>query len=100
MVLSVGLQLRSQGLQGALAITPRERASALTCWLGSPAVSTHSHCLQRGSCFLQVTCLALSKSGKLLASGQVTTISGLARIVIWDLQTATELRTMDLHQVC
>ena len=49
--------------------------------------------------FVQVTCLALSKSGKLLASGQVTTISGLARIIIWDLQTGKELRHMEMHQV-
>lgn len=44
--------------------------------------------------------MALSKSGKLLASGQVTSANRPARIVIWDLLSGVELCHMELHQVC
>ncbi|KAK9811120.1 hypothetical protein WJX73_003937 [Symbiochloris irregularis] len=46
----------------------------------------------------RVTCMALSKSGKLLASGQVTSANRPARIVIWDLLSGVELCHMELHQ--
>lgn len=47
----------------------------------------------------QVTCLALSKCGRWLASGQQTYLGFKADIIIWDLEHATKLHTLTLHKV-
>ncbi|OEH76099.1 wd g-beta repeat-containing protein [Cyclospora cayetanensis] len=45
-----------------------------------------------------VTCISISKDGKLLASGQRTHNSFLADIVIWDLENALELGRLSFHK--
>lgn len=47
----------------------------------------------------QVSCLALSRSGKYLASGQITYMGFTADIIIWDLETKQLLHRMALHKV-
>ncbi|KAI8622104.1 WD40-repeat-containing domain protein [Chytriomyces sp. MP71] len=46
-----------------------------------------------------VSCLAVSKSGKYIASGQVTHMGFQADIIIWDFATRTLLRRLTLHKV-
>ncbi|KAJ3300742.1 Cilia- and flagella-associated protein 52 [Borealophlyctis nickersoniae] len=46
-----------------------------------------------------ISCLAVSKSGKLIASGQVTHMGFQADIIIWDFATRTLLRRFTLHKV-
>jgi hypothetical protein len=48
---------------------------------------------------LQVSCLALSKSGRYLASGQITYMGFTADIIIWDLETRQLMHRMALHKV-
>jgi hypothetical protein len=48
-----------------------------------------------------VTCLALSSSGKFLASGQRTLQGSLAPIIIWDMETFTAYKKLVLsHYYC
>lgn len=47
----------------------------------------------------KVSCLALSRSGKYLASGQITYMGFTADIIIWDLETKQLLHRMALHKV-
>lgn len=47
----------------------------------------------------QVSCIALSKSGRYLASGQVTYMGFPADIIIWDLETKELLHRMAIHKV-
>jgi hypothetical protein len=47
----------------------------------------------------QVSTLALSKSGRYLASGQVTYMGFTADIIIWDLETRQLLHRLSLHKV-
>ncbi|KAJ3417382.1 Cilia- and flagella-associated protein 52 [Chytridiales sp. JEL 0842] len=46
-----------------------------------------------------ISCLAVSKSGKYIASGQVTHMGFQADIIIWDFQKRTLLRRLTLHKV-
>jgi len=46
-----------------------------------------------------VSCMTLSRSGRYLASGQITYMGFCADIIIWDLQTRTLLHRMSLHKV-
>ncbi len=46
-----------------------------------------------------MSCLALSRSGKYLASGQITYMGFTADIIIWDLETKQLLHRMALHKV-
>ncbi|KAJ3057178.1 Cilia- and flagella-associated protein 52 [Rhizophlyctis rosea] len=46
-----------------------------------------------------ISCLAISKSGKYIASGQVTHMGFQADIIIWDFQTRKLLRRLTLHKV-
>ncbi|GLC39328.1 Cilia- and flagella-associated protein 52 [Pleodorina starrii] len=47
----------------------------------------------------KVSCLALSRSGKYLATGQITYMGFTADIIIWDLETKQLLHRMALHKV-
>lgn len=47
----------------------------------------------------KVSCLALSRSGRYLASGQVTYMGFTADIIIWDLETRQLMHRMALHKV-
>jgi len=47
----------------------------------------------------KVSCFALSRSGRYLASGQVTFMGFTADIIVWDLETRTLLHRMGLHKV-
>ncbi|KAG2446088.1 hypothetical protein HXX76_000688 [Chlamydomonas incerta] len=47
----------------------------------------------------KVSCLALSRSGKYLASGQITYMGFTADIIIWDLESKQLLHRMALHKV-
>jgi len=47
----------------------------------------------------EISCLALSKSGKYLATGQVTYMGFTADIIIWDLENRKLLHRMSLHKV-
>mmetsp|Transcript_3663 Transcript_3663/g.11489 ORF Transcript_3663/g.11489 Transcript_3663/m.11489 type:complete len:610 (-) Transcript_3663:168-1997(-) len=56
---------------------------------------------KRGQKFLQghtgnVTCIAISKSGKLVASGEVSAFD--ATIILWDFATKTEIKRLTLHK--
>ncbi|ORY53214.1 WD40 repeat-like protein [Rhizoclosmatium globosum] len=46
-----------------------------------------------------VSCLSVSKSGKYIASGQITHMGFQADIIIWDFATRTLLRRLTLHKV-
>jgi len=46
-----------------------------------------------------VSCIALSRSGKYLASGQVTYMGFTAPVLLWDLETLEVVHKMDLHKV-
>ncbi|TPX43498.1 hypothetical protein SeMB42_g04690 [Synchytrium endobioticum] len=46
-----------------------------------------------------ISCLAVSKDGKLIASGQVTHMGFQADIIIWDFETRRLLRRLALHKV-
>lgn len=46
-----------------------------------------------------VTCLAISKSGRYIASGQQTHMGFQADIIIWDYETKSKLKTLTLHKV-
>lgn len=48
---------------------------------------------------VQVSCLALSRSGRYLASGQVTYMGFTADIIIWDLEAKQLMHRMALHKV-
>jgi WD40 repeat protein len=45
-----------------------------------------------------VSCLALSSSGKYLASGQVTHMGFYATVIIWNLETYEIMHKLDLHK--
>ena len=47
----------------------------------------------------QVSTLALSKSGRYLASGQVTYMGFTADVIIWDLETRQLMHRLALHKV-
>jgi WD40 repeat protein len=47
----------------------------------------------------KVSCLALSPSGRLLASGQTTYLGYKADIIIWDLESSTLLHRLQLQRV-
>lgn len=47
----------------------------------------------------RVSCLALSPSGRLLASGQLTYLGFTADIIIWDLETRSLLHRLQLQKV-
>jgi WD40 repeat protein len=47
----------------------------------------------------QVNCIAVSPSGKLLASGQKTFMGFPADVIIWDFQERQELHRLSLHKV-
>lgn len=47
----------------------------------------------------KVSCLALSKSGRYLATGQSTYMGFTADIIIWDLETRSLMHRMALHKV-
>ena len=55
--------------------------------------------VQTTCCFAQVSTLALSKSGRYLASGQVTYMGFTADVIIWDLETRQLMHRMALHKV-
>eukprot|EP00899_Mesostigma_viride_P011827 jgi/Mesvir1/20645/Mv14866-RA.1 len=46
-----------------------------------------------------ISCLAMSTSGRFLASGQVTYMGFAADIIIWDMESLTMLHRMSLHKV-
>lgn len=64
----------------------------------SGALDTHKSTGLQNAC-LQVSCLALSRSGRFLASGQVTYMGFTADIIIWDLETKQLMHRMALHKV-
>lgn len=71
--------------------------------LGSTVVLRDKNDGQRQE-FLQghsdkVSCLALSKSGRYLASGQITYMGFTADIIIWDLENRQLMHRMGLHKV-
>lgn len=47
----------------------------------------------------KVACIAVSKSGRYLASGQVTHMGFNADIIIWDFETRQMVHRMALHKV-
>lgn len=47
----------------------------------------------------KVSCLALSRSGRYLASGQITYMGFIADIIIWDLESRQLMHRMALHKV-
>mmetsp|Transcript_40690 Transcript_40690/g.75729 ORF Transcript_40690/g.75729 Transcript_40690/m.75729 type:complete len:622 (-) Transcript_40690:107-1972(-) len=47
----------------------------------------------------QVNCITVSKSGKLLASGQKTFMGFPADVIIWDFEQRKELHRLSLHKV-
>lgn len=47
----------------------------------------------------RVACLAISKSGRYLASGQITYMGFCADIILWELETRTIKHRMSLHKV-
>ncbi len=47
----------------------------------------------------KVSCLAVSSSGRYLASGQVTHMGFTADIIVWDIATRSLLHRMSLHKV-
>lgn len=47
----------------------------------------------------QVSCIALSPSGKLLASGQLAHMGFTAQVVLWDLENKKPIHQMELHKV-
>eukprot|EP00049_Salpingoeca_infusionum_P018411 m.357122 g.357122 ORF g.357122 m.357122 type:complete len:610 (-) comp17718_c0_seq1:256-2085(-) len=47
----------------------------------------------------EVSCIAVSKSGAYIASGQVTHQGYPATIIIWDFKTLTKIHEVSLHQV-
>jgi len=60
--------------------------------------------LQRTQCFLQghdnqVNCITVSKSGKLLASGQKTFMGFQADVLIWNFEERREIHRLSLHKV-
>eukprot|EP00959_Pyramimonas_sp_CCMP1952_P098039 2049112-Pyramimonas_sp.AAC.1 len=46
----------------------------------------------------KVSCMSLSRSGRYLASGQITYMGFCADIIIWDLETRTLRHRMSLHK--
>ena len=58
-----------------------------------------SHGVLTTCCPAQVSTLALSKSGRYLASGQVTYMGFTADVIIWDLETRQLLHRLSLHKV-
>lgn len=47
----------------------------------------------------QISAIALSRSGRYLATGQVTYMGFTADIIIWDLHSRQLLHRMGLHKV-
>ncbi|KAL0233659.1 hypothetical protein PCE1_002169 [Barthelona sp. PCE] len=46
----------------------------------------------------EISCMALSKTGTLIASGQKTHIGFTADVIIWDFETGTEITRLSLHK--
>ncbi|KAI9188916.1 hypothetical protein H9P43_000338 [Blastocladiella emersonii ATCC 22665] len=46
-----------------------------------------------------ITCLAISKSGRYIASGQVTHMGFQADIILWDFETRRAIKHLSLHKV-
>ncbi|KAI9207349.1 quinon protein alcohol dehydrogenase-like superfamily [Polychytrium aggregatum] len=72
--------------------------------LGSTVVIESSGEGKKSQDFLQghtntVSCLAVSKSGKFIASGQVTHMGFQADIIIWDFENRKLLHRLTLHKV-
>jgi len=47
----------------------------------------------------EVSCICISKSGRYLASGQITYMGFTADIIVWDLETHEMVHRMSLHKV-
>ncbi|XRA99932.1 cilia- and flagella-associated protein 52 [Pycnococcus provasolii] len=47
----------------------------------------------------EVSCIAISKSGRYLASGQITYLGFTADIIVWDLELRRPIHKLSLHQV-
>ena len=47
----------------------------------------------------RVTCMALSPSGKFLATGQVTHLGFQADVIVWDMDTLEIVHRLRLHKV-
>lgn len=62
------------------------------CWTAQQPVHPHHDTMQ-------VSAVALSKSGKYLATGQVTYMGFTADIIIWDLENRQLMHRMALHKV-
>eukprot|EP00955_Chlamydomonas_euryale_P053912 355645-Chlamydomonas_euryale.AAC.15 len=89
------------GIENGLVVHPDGRT--LIYPLGSTIVLRDKND-PRAQEFLQghsdkVSCLALSKSGRYLASGQITYMGFTADIIIWDLETRQLMHRMALHKV-
>ena len=46
-----------------------------------------------------VSCIAVSKSGRYIASGQVTHMGFKADVIVWDYETCTKYCLLTLHKV-
>lgn len=71
--------------------------------LGSTVVLKHllknnQHFLQKNGHDAPVSCVALSSSGRYLASGQETVMAFPAYVVVWDLETCEPLFKLNLHK--
>jgi hypothetical protein len=75
-------------------VNARLEASQLT-----PCTSHAVAALNPASALPQVSCLALSPSGRYLASGQVTFMGFVADVIVWDLPERRLLHRMSLHKV-
>ncbi|MEW5298669.1 MAG: hypothetical protein WDW36_001762 [Sanguina aurantia] len=88
-------------VENGLLIHPDGRT--LIFCLGSTIVLRDKHD-SKAQEFLQghsdkVSCLALSRSGRYLASGQITYMGFTADIIVWDLETRQLMHRMALHKV-
>lgn len=54
--------------------------------------------LQKDGHNSQVSCLTLSKSGKYLASGQVTHMGFPAVVIVWDMETCRPVHRLNVHK--
>ena len=77
----------------------RERLGAQLSRDRSPAPNVLLTLFPFLSSRFQVQCLAVSKSGRYLASGQITYMGFTADIIVWDLNERKMIHRLSLHKV-
>ena len=94
---------RVRGRPGAGRAAPRRQDRGVLPPFGATIVvkelgETYSQSFLQGHTD-EISCLAISRDGRMLASGQITNMGFSADIIVWDLEARAIVHRMSLHKV-